>query len=537
MKRKNLLIVLAIAAASTAFQLPNAKLAALSIAKSTDSYGISKVALTRLAVTSATPAEVDNSTEKKNSPLLPSWFPSFSTAALGGFMFGLDIGSSSSVLRILGQGTSELGKLDSLQLGEVASGSLFGAIISSLLLILTGDGAIGRKLELKIASIAFIIGTLVQSTASDFGPELIGRLIYGLGIGVAMHVAPLFIAETSPNNLRGKLISFKEAAIVGGIVAGYFFGAVNGDAGNWHNVFLSALPFEALMLAGAFIVPESPRWLALRGRKDEAVSALQQIQNVPLTEAQASVDEMVQMSQQSEVIDDPTKPQSSLSKLNEIANSKYNRRALLIGVGLVLFQQLSGQPSVLYFANRIFEQAGLGFEAAVAVGLFKLVMTSISASLVENPSFGRRSLLLYGNTGITISLALLSYLYGQTSGGADVGGDILQSQLGIIASMFLFVGSYQIGFGPITWLVLSEIFPLRVRSAAVSLGTLANFSSNLLITLIFEAERAMLGESALFAQFGLIGLASVIFTFFYVFETRGLSLEDIELKLRKEVDK
>eukprot|EP01040_Poterioochromonas_malhamensis_P015673 gene15673-17580_t len=486
----------------------------------------------------------ETSIEKKS--LFPSWLPSFGTASLGGFMFGLDIGSSSSVLRILGEGSTSLGQLNSFQLGEIASASLFGAIISSILIIFIGDKSIGRKLELNVAAIAFIIGTVIQSSSTDFIPEIFGRLVYGLGIGVAMHVAPLFIAETSPSNLRGKLISFKEAAIVGGIVAGYAFGAIFGESANWQAVFQSALPFEGLMLAGAITASESPRWLALRNRKEEAILSIQKIQDLSLPEAELAVDEMVVLSQSSKPISGSTsvsdEPDNALLKLQEILNSKYNRRALLIGIGLVLFQQLSGQPSVLYFANRIFEQAGLGFQAAVGVGLFKLVMTSISAALVENPNFGRKSLLLYGNIGITISLLLLSYLYGiqghdsQVISDVAANGGLLQSQLGIIAAMFLFVGSYQIGFGPITWLILSEIFPLRVRSGAVSLGTLANFSSNLLITLIFESERQLLGESLLFLQFGVIGLLSVLFTSFYVFETRGLSLEEIEMKLKEEVD-
>ncbi len=483
----------------------------------------------------------ETSIEKKS--LFPSWLPSFGTASLGGFMFGLDIGSSSSVLRILGEGTTSLGQLNSFQLGEIASASLFGAIISSILIIFIGDKSIGRKLELNVAAIAFFVGTVIQSSTTDFIPEIFGRLVYGLGIGVAMHVAPLFIAETSPSNLRGRLISFKEAAIVGGIVAGYAFGAIFGETGNWQAVFQSALPFEGLMLAGAIAVSESPRWLALRNRKEEAVQSIQKIQDLSLQEAELAVDEMLVLSQSSTPISGSNSvSDNALSKLQEILNSKYNRRALLIGIGLVLFQQLSGQPSVLYFANRIFEQAGLGFQAAVGVGLFKLVMTSISAALVENPNFGRKSLLLYGNIGITISLLLLSYLYGiqghdsQIISDVAANGGLLQSQLGIIAAMFLFVGSYQIGFGPITWLILSEIFPLRVRSGAVSLGTLANFSSNLLITLIFESERQLLGESLLFLQFGVIGLLSVLFTSFYVFETRGLSLEEIEMKLKEEVD-
>jgi hypothetical protein len=190
---------------------------------------------------------------------------------------------------------------------------------------------------------------------------------------------------------------------------------------------------------------------------------------------------------------------------------------------------LSGQPSVLYFANRIFEDAGLGYEAAVGVGIFKFVMTLVSAALVENPNFGRRTLLLYGNTIITVALVALSALY--TFPGADG-----PNQPAILACILAFVGGYQIGFGPITWLVLSEIFPLRIRSAAVSLGTLANFGSNVLVALLFESERVLLGEGALFAQFAVIALAATLFTYSNVFETRGLTLESIEVKLRKVVD-
>ena len=224
------------------------------------------------------------------------------------------------------------------------------------------------------------------------------------------------------------------------------------------------------------------------------------------------------------------KEETIKEKFSEIFDSKYSRQALIIGVGLVVFQQFSGQPSVLYFANRIFEKAGLGYEAALGVGVFKLVMTIISAGLVENPKFGRRPLLLYGNIGVTVSLAALSLLYSIPFLPPDL------NQIAIIISILFFVGSYQIGFGPISWLILSEIFPLRIRSTAVSIGTLFNFGSNLLVATLFELERVSLGEGVLFGQFSLIALMATLFIYKYVFETRGLSLEEIELKLKEIVD-
>lgn len=407
---------------------------------------------------------------------IPPWFPSFGTAALGGLLFGSDIGGSSSVVRVLGQSASSLGDLNSIELGQIASISLAGAMVASAGLIAVGDKDIGRKAELQGASILFLLGTVIQSLSPNLQLVLLGRVVYGLGIGCAMHVAPLYIAETAPNDLRGKLVSLKEAVIVGGIVLGYLAGALfgDGDPEAWRSIYKSAFPLEIMMAIGAFtLAPESPRWLALQGREEEAVNSLLKCQIVSYEEAEAQVKEMQEM-----VKRDGAATEGVQAKLAEIFDSPYNRQALIIGVGLVLFQQLSGQPSVLYYANRIFEDAGLGFEAAVGVGMFKLMATVASSALVEDPNYGRKSLLLYGNAGMTLALAGLTALYA-TSGEAppDINA--------VISCILAFVASYQISYGPITWLILSEIFPLRVRSAAVSMGTLANFGSNYLVALLF----------------------------------------------------
>ena len=263
----------------------------------------------------------------------------------------------------------------------------------------------------------------------------------------------------------------------------------------------------------------------MRERFEEAQAALVQCQGCEQQEAKQQVEAMMRAST-SNLAEEAASIQG---QLKEIIGSPYNRKALLIGVGLVLLQQLSGQPSVFYYANRIFENAGLGYEAAVGVGVFKLAMTLLSSSLVENPRFGRKSLLLYGNIGVFLSLGSLTALYG-------FAGPDGPSTNAIIACILAFVGSYQVGFGPITWLILSEIFPLRIRSAAVSIGTLANFGSNLLVALLFETERQYLGETALFGQFTVIAAAAVAFTAASVFETRGLSLEEIEKRLVEMVD-
>lgn len=276
---------------------------------------------------------------------LPPWLPAFSTAALGGLLFGSDIGASSSVVRSLGTGLSDLGSLDALALGQVASASLLGATAASASLIILGDEKIGRKTELITASSFFLLGTLIQSQSPSLELIILGRVIYGLGIGTAMHVAPLYIAETSPDNLRGRLVSLKEAAIVAGIVLGYFAGSIfaGNELAGWRNVYISVFPLEILMLLGGLYVPESARWLSLRGRVDEAAQAFQDVQGISEAEARNKVNEMAKMTllDSSSAAASVTKD-GFIEKLKEISGSKYNRQALLIGVGLVLFQQLSG---------------------------------------------------------------------------------------------------------------------------------------------------------------------------------------------------
>lgn len=168
---------------------------------------------------------------------------------------------------------------------------------------------------------------------------LAGRIMYGLGIGVSMHAGPLYIGETVPSELRGQLISLKEAAIVVGIIAGYAAGATFGADAAWRSVYGVALPIEALMAAGALLaIPESPRWLALRGRSEEAIAALQQAQGMPAEEAR---DVVGKMARADKGVDGA--PLSAVSRLLETAG---NRKALTIGIGLVFLQQLSGQVNL-----------------------------------------------------------------------------------------------------------------------------------------------------------------------------------------------
>ncbi|BBH04745.1 Major facilitator superfamily protein [Prunus dulcis] len=460
-------------------------------------------------------------------------FPGFLFPALGGLLFGYDIGATSGATISLQSpelsGTAWF-NLSAVLLGLVVSGSLYGALFGSLLVYPIAD-FLGRRRELIISAVLYLLGGLITAYAPSLSVLLVGRLLYGLGIGMAMHGAPLYIAETCPSQIRGTLVSLKELLIVLGILLGYFVGSFEINAiGGWRYMYGISAPIALLMGIGVWLLPPSPRWLLLRAAqgkgsvkeyKEKAVLALSKLRGRPpgdkVSEKQI---EETYVSLKSAYAD-----QESEGSLLEVFQGP-NLKAFIIAVGLVLFQQITGQPSVLYYAGPILQTAG--FSAAsdatrvsVVIGLFKFVMTGIAVLKVDE--LGRRPLLIVGVSGLALSLFLLSAYF------KFLGGFPLVA----VASLLLYVGCYQISFGPISWLMVSEIFPLRTRGKGISLAVLANFASNAIVTFAFSPLKEALGAENLFILFGVIALLSLLFVVLLVPETKGLSLEEIESKLSK----
>ncbi|CAN6556646.1 unnamed protein product [Malus baccata var. baccata] len=462
------------------------------------------------------------------SVILPFVFP-----ALGGLLFGYDIGATSGATLSLQSpelsGTAWF-NLSAIQLGLVVSGSLYGALFGSLLVYPIAD-FLGRRRELITAAVLYLLGALITATAPGLSVLLVGRVLYGLGIGMAMHGAPLYIAETCPSQIRGTLISLKELFIVLGILLGYFVGSFEINAvGGWRYMYGISASVALLMGIGMWVLPPSPRWLLLRAAqgkgpvqeyKEKAIVALSKLRGRPpgdkVSERQI---EETYVSLKSSYAD-----QEAEGSLLEVFQGT-SLKAFIIGGGLVLFQQITGQPSVLYYAGPILQTAG--FSAAsdatrvsVVIGLFKFLMTGVAVLKVDD--LGRRPLLIVGVSGLALSLFLLSAYY------KFLGGFPLIA----VASLLLYVGCYQISFGPISWLMVSEIFPLRTRGKGISLAVLTNFASNAIVTFAFSPLKEALGADNLFILFGAIALLSLIFVVLIVPETKGLTLEEIESKLSK----
>eukprot|EP00262_Sarcandra_glabra_P011265 TRINITY_DN2707_c0_g1_i3.p1 TRINITY_DN2707_c0_g1~~TRINITY_DN2707_c0_g1_i3.p1 ORF type:complete len:425 (-),score=54.85 TRINITY_DN2707_c0_g1_i3:350-1624(-) len=417
--------------------------------------------------------------------------------------------------------------LSSIQLGLVVSGSLYGALFGSLVVYPIAD-FLGRKRELIVAAVLYILGGVITGSAPNLVALIIGRLVYGTGIGLAMHGAPLYIAETAPSQIRGTLISLKELFIVLGILLGYLVGSVNINAvGGWRYMYGLSAPIAILMGLGMLSLPPSPRWLLLRAvqgkgpmqeYKERAIYAMSKLRGRPAGDrvSQEQIEDTL-ISLKSAYTDQ--EPEGSFWEVFEGASFK----AFIIAGGLVLFQQITGQPSVLYYAAPILQSAG--FSAAsdaarvsVIIGVFKLLMTGIAVLKVDN--LGRRPLLIGGVSGIVVSLLLLAAYYKVLEGIPVVA----------VVALLLYVGSYQVSFGPISWLMVSEIFPLRTRGRGISLAVLTNFGSNAVVTFAFSPLKELLGADNLFLLFAAIALVSLLFVIFYVPETKGLSLEEIESK-------
>lgn len=474
-------------------------------------------------------SEVDSEEEFSwSSVILPFVFP-----AIGGLLFGYDIGATSGATLSLQSpelsGTSWF-NISAVQLGLVVSGSLYGALLGSLLVYPIAD-FLGRRRELIIAAVLYALGSLTTAYCPDLGILLAGRLLYGLGIGLAMHGAPLYIAETCPSRIRGTLISLKELFIVLGILLGYLVGSLQiNTIGGWRYMYGFSAPVALLMGLGMSILPPSPRWLLLRAvqgnvpsqdSKEQAIVALSKLRGRPpgdkLSEKQIEETFLSLKSAYSE--------QESEGSIWEVFQGP-SLKAFIIGGGLVLFQQITGQPSVLYYAGPILQNAGFAAASdatrvSVVIGVFKLLMTWVAVLKVDD--LGRRPLLIGGVSGIAVSLLLLSAYYKFLDGFPIVA----------VGALLLYVGCYQISFGPISWLMVSEIFPLRTRGKGISLAVLTNFGSNAIVTFAFSPLKELLGADNLFLLFGAIALLSLLFVTLQVPETKGLSLEEIESKILK----
>ena len=429
---------------------------------------------------------------------------------MGGLLFGYDTAVISGAVELLRQHFA----LDPLALGWVVGSALLGCVVGAALAGKLTD-ALGRRAVLWLSGVLFLISGIWCYLSPSVGQLVAARILGGVGVGVASLLVPVYIAELSPPQIRGALVSINQIAILVGMVLSYL---VNAWIGRWGDsawlsatgwrVMLGAEAVPALLfLALSLKIPESPRWLLKRGSVERARAVVSRLHG-----------ETAGRSELDEIREAIAHEQGTLAELLE----RGSRGTVVMAMVLALFQAITGINIVMYYAPTIFTSAGIGTGAAlghsVIIGLVMLVFTLASMLLVDR--VGRRPIMLFAAAGMGLSLTLLGIMF---TAGATNGKWLL-------IWILTYVSSFSIGMGGIYWVVVSEIFPTRVRGAAMSLSVVFLWGGNYLVSQFFPAMLAAL-SSRVFFVFALMCALCIAFIWRFVPETKGKTLEEIERQL------
>jgi sugar porter (SP) family MFS transporter len=435
-------------------------------------------------------------------------------ASLGGLLFGYDTGVISGALLFIKQDFDLGATMQGVTTGVVLVGATAGAAVGGTL-----ADRHGRKTVIIGVAALFVLGALLSALAPTLWVLIAARAIVGLAIGVASMLTPLYLAEMAPAEKRGAVVSLNQFCITLGILFSYIVDYALADAvDGWRWMLGLGLVPGVVLGIGMALLPESPRWLLGRGRAGEAEAALRTLRGT------GDVTPELRGLREDLRADGVAAPAWS------VLLRKGARKPLVIGVGLAVFQQITGINTVIYYAPTIFQQAGLGSASAAilataGVGVVNVLMTVVAIKLMDKS--GRRKLLL---TGLAIMGAMLLVLALAFSGG--------QSRLlGAVTALALaaYVGGFAIGLGPIFWLMISEIFPFAARGRGMGVASVANWGSNLVVTLVFLDLIRLLGPALTFLLFAVLTVAAFVFAFALVPETNGRTLEEIEADLGARV--
>ena len=451
--------------------------------------------------------------------------------ALGGFLMGFDASVISGVVGFIGPEFN----LTNIQVGwAVASLTL----TSTLAMMTAGplSDRFGRKPVLSAAAILFTVSAIASAIAPDYLTLVAARMIGGFGVGAALIIAPMYIAEISPADIRGRMVSFNQLNIVIGISVAYFSNflilnlgqsdlawAQSLRMGEWTwrwMLGIEAIP-ALIYFFVLFMVPESPRWLVMRDRAAEALQILARVSGQSQAEKDLGA---VQESLDAEA----HLEKGSLKELFLPAM----RLVLTIGVVIAVLQQITGINSVFFYAPMIFEQSGIGTDAAfmqaVLVGIVNLVATIVAIALIDR--LGRRPLLISGLIIIASSMLLLAYSFSSASYGP--GGELIDMNATLVLIGILsFVAGFGISLGPVMWVLFSELFPNRLRGIAISFCGLINSSVSFLVQLVFPWELENFGPATTFLVYGSFAIVGLVFVMRTLPETKGRSLEQLEAEL------
>ncbi|MGH3253127.1 MAG: sugar porter family MFS transporter [Trebonia sp.] len=428
--------------------------------------------------------------------------------ALGGLLFGYDTGVVSGALLFL---KDDFGGLSSFEQELVTSLLLVGAAVGALFAGRIAD-RVGRRLTVLGTALIFVVGVLLAAFAPAFGVLLAARVIIGLAVGSASMVVPLYIGEVAPPGIRGALVSMNQLAITSGILVSYLADYWLAGTESWRLMFgLAAIP-AVLLFVGMLFQAESPHWLVMHGRDEQARRVLARLRAPEEIEPEiAEVHRVTEIEQLG---------------TRDLLSAKL-RPMLAVGVLLAVFQQITGINTVIYYAPTLLKSAGFGTNgsllANVVNGAVNVIMTIIAIRLLDR--VGRRTLLLIGTVGMAVGMFLTAFSF---SGGENLHG---ASAVTAILGLLIYTGSFAIGLGPVFWLLIAEIYPLAIRGAAMSVATIANWAANFAVTISFLTIKNAIGGMGVFLLFGCLTLVALLYFWRQVPETKGRSLQEIEQDL------
>jgi sugar porter (SP) family MFS transporter len=431
-----------------------------------------------------------------------------SVAALGGLLFGYDTGVISGAILFISKTFALQTRAQEFSISVVLIGCIVGAAFSGSV-----ADRIGRRVTLFLAGVIFFAGALVSAFAPDEPTLLVGRFVVGIGIGFSSVVAPLYISEVAPADVRGALVSLYQFAITIGILAAYIIDYALSSHGAWRWMLGIGIVPALVLVIGMIVMPESPRYLFKIGKSDAARNELGRIH------ADAASERLEEQSIAASLQN--KSPGWSAFKAPQV------RLALFIGISLAVLQQITGINAIIYYGPQIFQMAGIGSASAsilaeVLVGTVNCLMTLIAIFFVDR--VGRKPLLYIGLIGMFVALAVLGYAFAQPHLSGSLAGIALVSTM-------LYVGCFAFSLGPIVWLLISEIFPLPARGLGMSISTLSNWVGNFAVSQFFLTMVTLLGRPTTFGIYAVLCIVTIVFVRTMVPETKRELLEQVSTKV------
>ena len=432
-------------------------------------------------------------------------------AATGGLLFGFDTGVISGAKPFF----RDFWTLTDKQIEWITTAGLIGAIFGAAFSGRITD-VLGRKIVIMASAVIFAIGALWTGWANSPSSLFVGRLFIGVAIGISSYSVPMYIAEIAPTKQRGALVSAFQLLITIGIFVSYLSDLAFAQENNlesWRPMFLVGVIPAIVLFVGMIFLPETPRFLIGKGKEEKGRQILQRLEDPDLVEESiGKMKEEIKLASQ------------SAHSWREILQP-WLRTALFIGVGIMFVQQFIGINTVIYYCPEIFENAGFESKvaqiaASVSVGVVNVLFTILAMMVIDK--IGRRKLYFIGVSGTVIALIALALSFAFRD---SLGESMKWITVGLV---LLYIVFFAISLGPLGWLIISEIYPLKVRGIGMSIGALSNWGFNAIVTFTFLTLLRILSPTGAFLLYAGVGILGLIWGYYFIPETKGHTLEHIE---------